>query len=135
MDSTPDSSTPRVDVLAEGLRFPEGPAFDAEGLLWLVELQGETLVSWSRAGLTRVHVGGAPNGLALASADELWFCDAGANSVRAFQTATGTTQTVADTLVHSVSDSTAGAMAATNCLKSRGGSIKKLDDTRWTASG
>ena len=98
MESTREGSTPRLDVLAEGLRFPEGPAFDADGLPWLVELQGEALVNWSPAGLTRVHVGGAPNGLALASVDELWFCDAGANSVRAFQTATGITETMADAI-------------------------------------
>ena len=35
-----NTSTPQI--LAEGLAFPEGPAFAPDGSLWLVELKVET---------------------------------------------------------------------------------------------
>jgi sugar lactone lactonase YvrE len=35
-----------IKVLASGLKFPEGPAFDSRGGLWCVELKGAGLVRW-----------------------------------------------------------------------------------------
>ena len=60
-----DPAPVAVQVLAEGLRFPEGPAFDSRGRLWLVELKGAGLAWWQDGRLTRVPVGGAPNGIAI----------------------------------------------------------------------
>lgn len=52
-------------VLATGLQFPEGPAFDGGGALWCVKLQSGSLTSLSGDGApVRYPVGGAPNGLA-----------------------------------------------------------------------
>ncbi|GAB2767288.1 hypothetical protein GCM10027275_06990 [Rhabdobacter roseus] len=84
----------RVQVLASGLAFPEGPVFAKDGSLWGVELQGQSLVQFQNGQLKRYHVGGKPNGLALHKNGELWFCDAEKNAVRAFDPATGLTKTL-----------------------------------------
>jgi gluconolactonase len=36
----------KIEIIAEGLQFPEGPAFDLERNLWCVELKGEGLVAF-----------------------------------------------------------------------------------------
>ena len=77
----------KIRVLAKGLRFPEGPAFDLEGNLWAVELKGEALVQWKDGLLTRHHVGGMPNGIAIHKSGNIWFCDSGDFSVRRFDPA------------------------------------------------
>lgn len=72
----------RAVVLAEGLRFPEGPAFDSAGRLWAVELQAGALVRLDRdGGLRRFEVGGMPNGIAMRG-NEPWFCDAERSAIR-----------------------------------------------------
>lgn len=54
-------------ILAEGLDFPEAPLVMTDGTLWLTEVIGGTLVRIDPDGaLSRVPVGGGPNGLALA---------------------------------------------------------------------
>ena len=71
-----------IRVLADGLRFPEGPAFDADGNLWCVEQEGEGLFCRYADGRTkRVHTGGRPNALVCQNG-QLWFCDSGQNAVR-----------------------------------------------------
>lgn len=78
----PDETGDGTVVLAGGLRFPEGPAFDAAGRLWAVELLGGTLLRRERDGkLERLTVGGMPNGIALRG-DEPWFCDAERGAIR-----------------------------------------------------
>jgi gluconolactonase len=74
------------DTIATGLNFPEGPAFDKSGNLWLVELKGGNLVKIANAekDIERFSTGGNPNGLAIDSNGKIWFCDAGQNSVRTF---------------------------------------------------
>lgn len=69
------------EILASGLRFPEGPAFAPDGALWGVELQGGGLFRWTPAGLDRGATGGAPNGLAFAGT-RAWFCDADGGTIR-----------------------------------------------------
>lgn len=81
------------EVLALGLRFPEGPVQHPDGSVWCVELHGGALVRRDATGeLTRTVVGGAPNGLMHHPGDGLmhhpgdgtmWFCDADAGVVRA----------------------------------------------------
>ncbi len=83
-----------VSILAEGLRFPEGPAFDSKGKLWAVELKGEALICLDRGVLTRIQVGGRPNGLAVDAQDYVYFCDSGHNAIRRYDQARGVTETL-----------------------------------------
>src|SRR5689334_10090947 len=43
----------KIEVLAEGLDFSEGPAFTPDGELWCVELKGGNLVRWNEQGHAR----------------------------------------------------------------------------------
>ncbi|RYG30795.1 MAG: SMP-30/gluconolactonase/LRE family protein, partial [Chitinophagaceae bacterium] len=63
-----------LKILVEQLRFPEGPAFAPDGSLWLVELQGKSLVRYNDGKLERFEVGGKPNGIAIDNAGLIWFC-------------------------------------------------------------
>lgn len=85
-------------VLEEHLAFPEGPAFDRQGRLWLVELKGGHLVCRDRDGMRRVSVGGEPNGIAVDAQDRIVFCDAGLCAIRRHDPRTGATETLADTI-------------------------------------
>ena len=83
-----------IRVLAEGLRFPEGPAFDIDGNLWCVEQDGEGLFCRYADGRTkRVHTGGRPNALVCQNG-QLWFCDSGQNAIRRLDKRTETAETV-----------------------------------------
>lgn len=83
-------------VLADGLRFPEGPAFAPDGSLWGVELQGGCLFRLDAAGaVVRVPTGGAPNGLAFDGTGRPWFCDADRGQIRRLD-ADGTARVMAD---------------------------------------
>jgi gluconolactonase len=57
------SSEPTGHLIAEGLNFPEGPAFDSRGRLWIVELKGGNLAFLEHGKLMRISVGGEPNGI------------------------------------------------------------------------
>lgn len=85
-----------MKILAEGLHFPEGPAFAPDGALWSVELKGDALVRFSERSLERFSVGGAPNGLLFDSRGLAWFCDAEKNAIRTFDPATGRFETIID---------------------------------------
>ncbi|MDP3749387.1 MAG: SMP-30/gluconolactonase/LRE family protein [Phenylobacterium sp.] len=88
---------PACHILAEGLRFPEGPAFDRNGDLWCVELQGGSLVRCDPGGaITHVTVGGAPNGLGVGADNAIWFCDAERDTVRVYDVASGRCETAVD---------------------------------------
>ncbi|MVM39737.1 SMP-30/gluconolactonase/LRE family protein [Spirosoma sp. HMF3257] len=83
-----------IRVLAEGLRFPEGPAFDAHGNLWCVEQEGEGLFCRYKDGKTkRIQTGGRPNAL-VCNMGDLWFCDSGQNSIRRLNITTEAIETV-----------------------------------------
>lgn len=83
-----------VRILASGLRFPEGPAFDVKGNLWCLEQEGESLFCRHTDGSTkRVYTGGRPNGLVCQHGD-LWFCDSGQNAIRRLNIETEITETV-----------------------------------------
>jgi gluconolactonase len=88
-------STTSVTILATGLAFPEGPAFDSVGALWCVELKGGSLVRFAQGRLERIPCDGEPNGIAIGSRDEIWFCDAGLCAVRRYTPATGRFDTLA----------------------------------------
>ena len=85
-------------ILAEGPNFPEGPAFDRRGRLWLVELKGGNLAFLENGKLTRIPVGGEPNGIAVDAQDRIVFCDAGNCSIRRHDPLSGETVTLADSL-------------------------------------
>jgi gluconolactonase len=73
-----------IDILAEGLQFPEGPAFDAKGHLWLVELKGEGIAKYAGGQMERFRTEGSPNGIVIDAQDRIWFCDAGKKAIRRF---------------------------------------------------
>ena len=83
-----------IRVLATGLRFPEGPEFDAFGNLWCVEQEGEGLFCRKPDGTTkRIHTGGRPNGLTC-NHGHLWFCDSGYNTIRRMNLKTEHVETI-----------------------------------------
>jgi len=81
-------------ILAEGLRFPEGPAFDENGNLWFVEIQGGNLSRWDGRALERIPVDGTPNGLVFDGQNRIWFCDSGRGEMRRFDPQTGQFETL-----------------------------------------
>lgn len=85
-----------IMTLVDGLAFPEGPAFASDGSLWAVELKGENLLQFQHGQLYRYHVGGAPNGIAIDKDGQIWFCDAGRNSIRRFDPQSGQCVTMCD---------------------------------------
>lgn len=90
----PPTIEPDIRVLADGLDFPEGPAFDAAGDLWCTELKAGNLVRWSAGGLERFHVGEAVNGCAFDRDGRLWFTDSQRHVLGRFDPATGRAETV-----------------------------------------
>lgn len=78
MPSNPDKHEPTV--LARNLVFPEGPAFSDNSVLWGVEMNAGRLFRWADGDLTRLDVGGRPNGLTIWNG-EIFVADAGRDSV------------------------------------------------------
>lgn len=70
-------------IVAEGFEFPEGPAFAADGSLFLVNLQGGYLSRIAEGGRPEVHhhTGGRPNGLAIHRNADLYVADSGLGAV------------------------------------------------------
>jgi gluconolactonase len=97
-------STARPDhgtwsVLARGLAFPEGPAFDPFGNLWCVEMAAGMLWRRTAAGeVSRQFVDGRPNGIAIDAGGRIWFCDSGLNAIRRLDPALGEVVTVVETV-------------------------------------
>jgi len=56
-----------IELVAEGLKFPEGPIAMADGSVLLVEIEGQTLTRVAADGKTSVvaECGGGPNGAAI----------------------------------------------------------------------
>ena len=67
-------------IFATGLKFPEGPAFDKDGTLYLVELAGGRVTKITPDGEVSVlaDMGGSPNGLAFGPDRNLYVCNSGA---------------------------------------------------------
>ena len=87
-----------ITLLATGLRFPEGPAFDGAGGLWCAEQEGEGVFCRRPNGqIERLKTGGKPNGLTLGPDGYIWFCDSGQNAIRRFHPDERHIQTVIDT--------------------------------------
>jgi gluconolactonase len=66
-------------VIAEGLVFPEGPAFDRAGKLYAVELRAGRVSRIAPGGRPEVFAltGGSPNGAAFGPDGALYVCNAG----------------------------------------------------------
>jgi len=84
-------------ILAHGLHFPEGPAFDPAGRLWFVELKGESLGMLEHDRVTRIATGSGsePNGIAIDALARVWFCDAGRCAIRRYTPASNVIDDVA----------------------------------------
>lgn len=67
--------TPWITTLATGLNFPESPAFDAAGRLWITELKGRRRTCLREDGLERITAGGNVNGLVFDAASDIWLPD------------------------------------------------------------
>ncbi|MDO9256860.1 MAG: hypothetical protein Q7U54_15175 [Bacteroidales bacterium] len=77
-------NSPDIQVIVSGLDFPEGPVFDIDGNLWVVELKGGYLCRLSSDELLRIPVGGAPNGMTVDNQNRLWICDSFQNAIRRY---------------------------------------------------
>lgn len=67
-----------MDVIAEGLAFPEGPVVMADGSVILVEIMaGRVTRCWNGRTETVCETGGGPNGAAIGPDGALWVCNNG----------------------------------------------------------
>ncbi|MCB2077716.1 MAG: SMP-30/gluconolactonase/LRE family protein [Novosphingobium sp.] len=70
-----------MDVIAEGLAFPEGPVVMADGSVIVVEIMaGRVTRCWDGKSETVCKTGGGPNGAAIGPDGALWVCNNGGMS-------------------------------------------------------
>lgn len=71
-----------LELIADGLAFPEGPCFDADGSLYLVQCDSGW-VSRIEDGRAHdyVHTGSTPNGAVFDEMNVLWVAEAGTNQL------------------------------------------------------
>ena len=98
-----DLLTPNADgviVLATGLDFPEGPAFDPQGNLWCTELNAGTILKLVDGQPVRYPIDGGPggrgNGMAFDKLGRAWVADSGRNAIQRFDPANEQWETILD---------------------------------------
>ncbi|MFP4250968.1 MAG: SMP-30/gluconolactonase/LRE family protein, partial [Armatimonadota bacterium] len=71
-----------IELVAEGFEFPEGPAFDVHGTLYITQCANGwiTRIAGGETG-DYVNSGGKPNGLAFDEDGVLWIAEAGTNQL------------------------------------------------------
>jgi gluconolactonase len=76
-------STESARIVAEGLRFPEGPSYLGDGAVAVVEMQGEAVTRVDRDGTRTVlgDCGGGPNGSAPGGQGEIYVANNGGLSI------------------------------------------------------
>lgn len=88
METHPEKHQTGFTVFARGFEFPEGPAFDRVGRLYLVNLRGGYLSRVNPDGRVEhfATTGGAPNGSAFRpGSGDLYVADSGLNSILAIE--------------------------------------------------
>ena len=93
---TPEVVEPEFAVLADGLDFPEGPAFAPDGVLWCTELNGGRLVRIVAGKVEHIETNGRPNGMAFDRLGRAWVCDSGQNAIRRFDPRSKQWETILD---------------------------------------
>ena len=79
-----------MEVVAEGLAFPEGPVVMADGSVIVVELAGGRITRcWNGRKEVICEIGGGPNGAAIGPDGALWVCNNGGLDMAKFQNARG----------------------------------------------
>lgn len=67
-----------MEIVAEGLAFPEGPVVMADGSVVLVEIAGGRITRcWNGRSETVCEIGGGPNGAAIGPDGALYVCNSG----------------------------------------------------------
>lgn len=79
-----------IEVIAEGLAFPEGPVVMADGSVIVVELvAGRITRCWNGRTETVAEPGGGPNGAAIGPDGALYVCNSGGLDLERFGNRTG----------------------------------------------
>lgn len=79
-----------MEIVAEGLAFPEGPVVMADGSVIVVELAGGRVTRcWNGRTETVCDIGGGPNGAAIGPDGALYVCNNGGLDLAKFQNARG----------------------------------------------
>lgn len=79
-----------MEIVAEGLAFPEGPVVMSDGSVIVVELAGGRITRcWNGRKETVCEIGGGPNGAAIGPDGALYICNNGGLDLTRFQNASG----------------------------------------------
>lgn len=79
-----------MEIVAEGLAFPEGPVVMADGSVIVVELAGGRITRcWNGQTEVVAYIGGGPNGAAIGPDGALYVCNNGGLDLTRFQHAQG----------------------------------------------